>query len=129
MLCHKKEYYAYKWYGARGIKVCDEWVNNVSAFIEWSLANGYKKGLSLDRIDNDGDYKPSNCQWISLAENGAKNRRVRYITHNGQTLNLRDWSIKLGGSLTLVFERLKSGWSEEDAVSIPIRQDIRHSNQ
>ncbi len=62
---------AWKWYGGRGIIVCDEW-REFTAFKEWSLANGYQEGLSIDRIDNNGNYAPYNCQWLSRLENARK---------------------------------------------------------
>lgn len=61
----------YKRYGGRGIKVCDEW-NDIKSFQEWSLSNGWKEGYSIDRIDNDGDYCPNNCKWVSVSENSRK---------------------------------------------------------
>ena len=59
----------YKWYGARGITVCNEWRNDPSAFFDWALANGWKVGLELDRRDNDGNYSPENCRFITHQEN------------------------------------------------------------
>ena len=60
-------------YGGRGIKICPEWLNDYPVFKKWALANNYKPGLSIDRIDNDGDYCPNNCQWITMRENARKN--------------------------------------------------------
>lgn len=61
-----------KHYRDKGIRICSEWLNDPSAFVKWSLENGYKVGLSIDRINPDGDYEPSNCQWITLSENSKK---------------------------------------------------------
>ncbi len=63
-------------YGGRGIRVCDEWRNNLQAFLSWATAAGYKEGLSIDRINNDGNYEPNNCRWVTMAEQGL-NRRPR----------------------------------------------------
>ena len=77
--CSNENTKAYKWYGARGIKVCAEWKNSFPAFREWALANGYdetaKRGdCTIDRINVDGDYEPSNCRWTTMAEQ-QRNRR------------------------------------------------------
>lgn len=77
--CYCKKTKTYKSYGGRGIIICDEWKNDFSAFREWALANGYKEintelkyRLSIDRIDNNGNYEPTNCRWITLSENVIK---------------------------------------------------------
>ncbi len=72
--CYNTNNRFYKNYGARGIVVCDEWKNSLESFINWSLANGWEKGLSVDRIDNDGPYSPHNCHWISVSANSSKKR-------------------------------------------------------
>lgn len=69
--CNTSTITGYERYGGRGIKVCDEW-QNFEPFYKWALENGYEEGLSIDRIDNDGNYEPSNCQWLTLAENTKK---------------------------------------------------------
>ena len=61
----------YHRYGGCGIKVCDDWLN-IKGFAEWALANGWREGMSIDRIDNDGNYEPSNCLWVSMSENSRK---------------------------------------------------------
>lgn len=58
-------------YGGRGIKVCEEWQNDFKVFYDWCIENGWQKGLHIDKIDNDGDYCPENCQFITHAENNA----------------------------------------------------------
>ena len=62
----------YKYYGGRGIKICEEWKNNYLTFKKWALANGYKDNLTIDKINNNGNYEPKNCQWITAAENTKK---------------------------------------------------------
>lgn len=72
----------YKYYGERGIKVCDEWVNDAGSFCNWALSNGWEEGLQLDRKDNDGDYTPDNCRFVTCAEN---NRNKRLLQENNST--------------------------------------------
>ena len=67
--CHDPDNKSYKWYGARGIKVCNEWKELFGSFYDWALANGYEKGLQIDRINNDGDYEPDNCRFVTNAVN------------------------------------------------------------
>uniref|UniRef100_A0A6M3LHT2 Uncharacterized protein n=1 Tax=viral metagenome TaxID=1070528 RepID=A0A6M3LHT2_9ZZZZ len=69
--CYNPSRKDYKRYGGRGIIVCQEWLD-YKTFEKWALANGYRKGLTIDRIDNDGDYEPSNCRFITRAENNLK---------------------------------------------------------
>lgn len=66
----------YKYYGGRGITVCEEWLNYQN-FRDWALANGYQDNLTIDRIDNEGNYEPSNCQWITKSENSKKSHKER----------------------------------------------------
>lgn len=74
--CYNKNESRYKNYGGRGITVCDEWRGHPEVFIAWALTNGWSRWLSLDRIDNDGNYEPSNCRFTD-PKTQANNRRSR----------------------------------------------------
>ena len=74
--CYQKSYHAFRHYGGRGIIVCDEWRDNFQAFYVWAMANGYADNLSIDRIDVNGNYEPSNCRWVTMSEQN-KNKRVK----------------------------------------------------
>jgi hypothetical protein len=76
--CYQKTHNRFKNYGARGITICDEWLNDFGAFRDWALISGYQDDLSIDRIDNDGNYEPSNCRWAT-AKDQANNRRQREV--------------------------------------------------
>ena len=96
---NNKDYY---WYGNKGVRVCQEWLNNPQSFEEWALNNGYANDLTIDRIDSDKDYCPSNCRWISLPENTRRAGKVNWITVGDVTLTGRQWADKLGlGLLTI----------------------------
>lgn len=70
--CKNSKHKSYGRYGGRGIRVCDEWSSSYVAFREWAMNSGYQEGLSIDRVDNDGGYEPSNCQWMTRGENSRK---------------------------------------------------------
>ena len=93
--CYNKSDKSYRWYGAKGIVVCDEWLNHPALFEEWSLQNGYADDLTIDRIDADKDYCPENCQWMPLEENTRKAGKVNWITVSGYTLTGQQWARKL----------------------------------
>lgn len=106
-------------YGGRGITVCNEWQNDFNSFYGWATGNGYNDNLSIDRKDNDSGYSPDNCQWVTKKHQNNNTRANRQLTAFGETKNLQQWADEYGiGHATILF-RIKSGWSAEDAVSIP----------
>lgn len=111
--CYKKNTKDSKDYGDRGITVCDEWRDNFLAFKEWALNNGYEKDLSIDRIDVNGNYEPSNCRWaddITQANNKRNNRR---ITINGITKTLQEWSRISGLGHKTIRYRVENNWPDD----------------
>ena len=110
---------SYKNYGAKGIKVCEEW-HDYENFKNWALNKGYKEGLSIDRIDNYDNYYPENCRWVSFIEQQNNKRNNHYITYNNKTQTMTDWARELGTNYQTIIARLKRGWTEQEAVSIPI---------
>jgi len=77
--CRDPKAINYRYYGGKNISVCPQWSKDYRAFKMWALANGYRNNLTIDRINNDGNYEPSNCQWISNCENSAKSQRDRKL--------------------------------------------------
>ena len=118
--CYNPNSKSYKRYGGRGIQMCDEWLNSYQAFEDWCLLNGFRKDLAIDRIDNDGNYAPDNCRFVTLKENNQKRGTTKWYTINGETKNLQQWcdlyEIKRG----TVDTRLQNGWSIEDALTKPL---------
>lgn len=119
--CNNPNNKSYQLYGARGIKVCDEWESSFHAFRDWALKNGYSPELEIDRIDPDGPYSPDNCRWITKSENSKRSRRNRIFYHGGIGKTLNDWCKCLGLSYRTVNMRMHRGMSFEDAISKPTR--------
>lgn len=94
--CFNESSKAYKNYGGRGITVCDEWVNDFQAFYDWAMKNGYSDNLTIDRIDNDGDYSPENCRWATYKMQANNKRNNHLIKQNGETHTLTEWSEIIG---------------------------------
>lgn len=86
--CLRKTHPKYSRYGGRGIKVCGEWLD-ILGFASWALNNGWKSGLTIDRIDNDGDYCPNNCRWVSHSENSRKKRTTKIDIITAQEIRSR----------------------------------------
>ena len=84
--CYNQNNKDFKYYGARGIKVCDPWRNNFGEFHRWAIKNGYNDNLSLDRIDNDGNYEPENCRWTTMKEQAKHRRPCGSVMRNGQVV-------------------------------------------
>lgn len=105
----------YKNYGGRGIKICDEWLDYKN-LKKWAINNGYREGLDLDRINNDGNYEPSNCRWISHKVN-CNNRSTRKIIKiKGKEYTVEDIVKKYNLSKTCIHNRLKRGDKEEELI-------------
>ena len=93
--CHCVTNPTYRFYGARGIKVCAEW-EDFAVFREWALSHGYSEELTIDRIDSDGDYCPANCHWVTKQHNCKYKRSTKMYTFNGETLTHHEWADRLG---------------------------------
>lgn len=94
--CYNPNNPSYTHYGPRGITVCEEWRISSEAFIKWAVENGWKRGLSLDRINNDGNYEPSNCRWATLKQQANNTSKNVYITHNGIRRTMTQWCEAVG---------------------------------
>lgn len=121
--CNNPNRAHYKNYGARGIKVCEEW-NDFSCFKKWALSNGYSDTLTLDRINNDKGYYPDNCRWITMQEQSNNRRTNHLVTYKGQTKTVVQWSTELGINRYTLFKRLQHNWSVEKALSTPVKGEL-----
>lgn len=103
--CYNPKATSYPCYGAKGIKVCDDWRTSFESFVNWSLQNGYNDSLSIDRINNSKGYCPSNCRWIPLSEQFINRTNNVFYTHNGETHTMSEWCKILGFSYELAKKR------------------------
>lgn len=119
--CYNEENEKYPIYGGRGIAVCEEWKDDFQAFYDWAMANGYSDSLTIDRIDNDGDYSPSNCRWATNKEQQNNKRNNHCITYNGKTQTVAKWAEELGMKSSTLYQRLTQyKWSVEKALITPV---------
>jgi hypothetical protein len=121
--CNNPNDQAYERYGQRGISVCFDWNNSYENFRDWALSHGYKNTLSIDRIDNNGNYCPENCKWATEVEQANNRSNNRYITYNNQTHTLTEWEKITGLKRGVIAKRIdKHGWSIEKALTTPSKQ-------
>ena len=114
--CQNPNTISYKCYGGKGISVCEGWNNSFKAFYDWAIANGYSEDLTIDRIDNDGNYEPANCRWATNKEQQNHTSYTRLYTYNGETLSIMQWAEKTGIHPNMLYKRLSRGWSIEKAL-------------
>ena len=123
--CYNRNSDGYKWYGARGIKICDEWLGEKGAenFCKWALENGYTDFLEIDRIDNNKNYEPLNCRWTTRKGQMQNTRQNHWITIDGEKHIISDWAKLKGISLATIYSRLQKGMSEYDAIMTPVKRN------
>lgn len=100
--CYNNTNKSFRFYGAKGIRICDEWLNNPLKFEEWAIENGYRDDLSIDRINSLGNYEPQNCRWISKIQNAKFKSNTNIITVKNISMSGRDWSKFLGRGVNYV---------------------------
>lgn len=108
-------------YGGRGITVCDRWKNSFEAFFE-DMGKRPTRSHSLDRIDNDGNYEPSNCRWATKREQSRNTRTNRMLSYHGKLMSFVELLELCGKSHSTLFNRLKRGMTVEDAVDKPVNE-------
>lgn len=116
--CYNKHNTSYKYYGKRGIKMCDEWLNDFMNFYTWAMTNGYNDKLSIDRIDVNGNYEPNNCRWATRKQQARNRRSNKYYTINGKTHCIKEWCKILNLNYKTVYTRLSRGWLVEKALEM-----------
>lgn len=107
--CYNKNNQDYKDYGGRGITICDEWLKDYTSFKKWAYANGFKENLSIDRIDVNGNYEPSNCRWVDSDIQSKNKRNNVFLEKNGEVKILQEWAGELGISKTTLKRQVLKG--------------------
>lgn len=110
-------------YGGRGIKVCDEWLD-FNNFYNWAMNNGYEEGLTIERKDFDGNYEPINCEWVTLQQQARNKRQNHFVTINGETKTIAEWSEISGIPPKTLRYRIVNGWDENDLFS-PVDRTLK----
>lgn len=121
--CYNPKNTHYSAYGKKGIKMCDEWRDNFICFYNWAIENGYDDKMrygecTIDRIDNNGNYEPSNCRWISMKKQSLNTSRNHYLELNGEKHTVYEWSIITGINSSTILQRINNyHWSVERTLT------------
>lgn len=116
--CFNKNEEHYKYYGERGIIVCDEWKNDFMSFYNWAINNEYKDNFTIERIDVNGNYEPSNCKWVTFQEQGYNKTNSKLYELNGEIKCLSQWCKLYNVDYHLVYKRLQRGWDLKSSLTI-----------
>jgi hypothetical protein len=114
--CYNPNTRSFQWYGARGIRICPEWLEDRSVFYAWAVANGYRDDLMIERIDTEGHYEPTNCKWATAKEQQNNRRNNRLLTVNGEKLTMMQWSERTGIRYNVLHKRWSDGRTPEEVV-------------
>ena len=115
--CYNENSINYKYYGGKGVTICDEWLLSFENFFDWAINNGYNENLTIDRIDSEKEYSPDNCKWSTKKEQ-AYNRSISVkLTLNGRTMYMTEWAEELGIDKKTLSWRYRNGWSDEEILS------------
>jgi hypothetical protein len=119
--CYAPNNERFQFYGGKGVIVCDEWKEDYAAFRKWAHKNGYAQGLTIDRIDNDGNYEPSNCRWATAKVQENNMSRNHILTYRGESLTIAEWADRLGVTYSTINHRVQRGWDMERLINQPPR--------
>lgn len=114
--CYNPKNETYRIYGNRGITICNEWNNDFVSFYNWAMANGYNDKLTIDRIDVNGNYEPTNCRWATPKEQSNNTRRCIYVTYNNETHTLTEWARIIGADKEVIRTRYHRNKNDLDRV-------------
>jgi len=122
--CKNKNSSYYHIYGGKGVSVCNEW-EDFESFFKWAMESGYKEGLTIDRINSDGNYEPSNCRWATQKEQQNNKSNNHVITYNGKTQTMKQWAEEIGMNYTTLVNRIvRNHWSVEKALTTKVTRRV-----
>ena len=114
--CSNPNCKAYPDYGGRGISVCESWERDFKSFYDWAIANGYEERLTIERINVNGNYEPSNCKWATMEQQANNKRSSAFITFNGETHTMSEWANITGIKYSTIRSRRRLGYSPEQIL-------------
>lgn len=109
--CNNSKASNYAYYGDKGIGICNAWSTDFMGFYNWAIGNGYLDDLTIDRIEVDGNYEPSNCRWATMQEQDNNKTSNQVVTYEGKAMTIAQWSRNTGISYYALIQRLHLGWS------------------
>lgn len=129
--CYDIKNAGYHNYGGRGIVVYEKWIKDFKSFFDWAIASGWQKGLTIERMNNDGNYEPSNCIWADDLTQAHNKRTNVYYTFNNITKCLKEWCTEFGLSYKVTHQRInRDNWTPEDAIlNYPIYKKNNNDKQ
>lgn len=117
--CYNEDNVNYKYYGGKGVAICDEWLLSFENFFDWAINNGYNENLTIDRIDSEKEYSPDNCKWSTKKEQAYNRSMSVKLTLNGRTMYMTEWAEELEIDKKILSWRYNNGWSDEEILSRP----------
>lgn len=127
--CKAKTHHAYKWYGEKGVSVCKEWDNDYLAFKKWSIDNGYKDGLTIDRIDSNGNYCPENCRWATRKQQSNNISSCVYFDFMGERLNITQFCEKYNVSHSHFYSKARKNICLDNLMRCILTSKSRITNE
>lgn len=130
--CYNKNFKRYKDYGGRGIKICNEWndkENGFMNFYNWAINNGYRDDLTIDRINNNGNYEPNNCRWVDIKTQANNKTNNFFVTFDNETHTISEWSKILKINKQTLRSRFSNGWNIEKSLTTLVRKKGEIENE